>query len=399
MDRFNLIGINHQKKINHYLILILTIVLLLLASIYLIKGFYTLTLVDLKQDGAKDLFSRWQEQQYIYQGLYPYDINKDSPNLDPNIGPITSGGYLPWSFFTGFFLIPKISWPAIRIYHAFLNFIALGVISLFAYKIGLNYGRLRAGLFVASVLAISSNCTTLNLGQYGLIINALLCGVFWGLEANKKTATGILFGLAMVKPNISAMYFFILVFKKKFQSLIVFFLYMLVANLVISWQLQRNPISLVNRILQQSKYFSDKGTSAIDLGVNLGLETQLTVLVMIVISGILVSGIFYLLRNYSLLTFFAIACVTGRVFTYHLYYDNVMLVFLLIALLNLACGNPNKLNIFMYLLVGITLWIPASLRRMGGETYEIIEIVIWCLSLVYLIMAVKFNNFSLKANH
>lgn len=399
MDRFNLIVINHQKKINHYLILILTIVLLLLASIYLIKGFYTLTLVDLKQDGAKDLFSRWQEQQYIYQGLYPYDINKDSPNLDPNIGVITSGGYLPWSFFTGFFLIPKISWPAIRIYHALLNFIALGVISLFAYKIGLNYGRLRAGLFVASVLAISSNCTTLNLGQYGLIINALLCGVFWCLEANQKTAAGILFGLAMVKPNISAMYFFILVFKKKFQSLIAFFLYMLVANLVISWQLKRNPISLVDRILQQSKYFSDKGTSAIDLGVNLGLETQLTVLLMIVISGILVSGIFYLLRNYSLLTFFAIACVTGRVFTYHLYYDNVMLVFLLIALLNLACRNPNKLNIFMYLLVGITLWIPASLRRMGGETYEIIEIIIWCLSLVYLIIAVKSKNFSLKANH
>jgi len=59
------------------IILILSIVLSLVCLIYLTRGFYHLLIDD--KIGPEDLFARWKEQQYIYRGLYPYDVRPGSP--------------------------------------------------------------------------------------------------------------------------------------------------------------------------------------------------------------------------------------------------------------------------------------------------------------------------------
>ncbi|NNJ85444.1 MAG: hypothetical protein HKP13_11025, partial [Gammaproteobacteria bacterium] len=69
----------------------LTPLLLVLAFAYFGKGFYFLTVGPI---GAGDLHKRWVEQQYIYQGIDPYHLSRHPEDLDPDIGPIRSGGYL-----------------------------------------------------------------------------------------------------------------------------------------------------------------------------------------------------------------------------------------------------------------------------------------------------------------
>lgn len=156
------------------ILLILSIILILLSLAYFTKGFYSLTI---NSSGAKDLSERWQEQQYIYQGQYPYDVRKESPHIDLEIGAITSGGYPPWAFFTGFIFLLGISWELTCLYYALLNIISILILAIFAYRIGYPYGKSKALFSIPASLATSSYVTTLKNGQYG-IINALLIRMF-----------------------------------------------------------------------------------------------------------------------------------------------------------------------------------------------------------------------------
>ncbi len=60
---------------------ILTLIFAWLAVAYLAKGFYTLAF-DSSPSGARDLLERWQEQQYIYLGIYPYRMNPADINAE-----------------------------------------------------------------------------------------------------------------------------------------------------------------------------------------------------------------------------------------------------------------------------------------------------------------------------
>jgi Glycosyltransferase family 87 len=156
-----------------------------------------------------------------------------SPQVDPQIGSVNSGGYFPWSFFAQFLFIPNLPWRVLRIYFALLNLISLFVLARFAYQIGSPYGKSKAFFSVAACLAISSYSTTLYLGQYGIIINALLIGTFWCLKYKQQAWAGLLLGLAMTKLNIAAFYIFVPIALAKLNTLRVLLGYFIVANISI----------------------------------------------------------------------------------------------------------------------------------------------------------------------
>lgn len=369
---------------------ILSIILFLIGIVYLAKGFYNLTLDQ--NEGARDLMERWQEQQYIYHRQYPYYARQGSENIIPEIGSIGSGGYFPWSFFTGFFLIPKISWEATRFYHAFLNLLSLVILGLFSYHIGLPYGRSKALFSLAASLAVSSNCTTLNNGQYGLIINALLIIFFEGIKRYKHGWTGLILGLAMVKPNISALYFFILIIYRRFQTISSFLIYIIGGSIFVAWIVRTSPFKMIGEIFQQSNYFAGRGNSAVNYFIKFGLSPSAAVLVLGGSAILITLIIFYFCRSYSLLTLFAIASVMGRIATYHKFYDNVMVIFLLLAVLKMTWIKPHKFNFIILLLVGLSLWLPAKIIQFKADYGTAIQFIIWLFALGYLLFQEKKIN-------
>jgi hypothetical protein len=218
----NQLLINVPQSTKKRVLWICSFLLIGLSIAYLGKGFYyALFVYDF--ESAKDLWARWLEQQYIYQGQYPYYARPTRPtNVIEELGPVISGGYPPWSFLTGFLFVPNISWQATRFYYVLLNIISLIVLAIFSYSATGPKNKAQAFFAVAASLAISANCTTLRVGQYGLIINALLIGTFW-LNQNKKSSwAGLFLGLAFVKPNISAFYFLIFLVRRQFKTILVF---------------------------------------------------------------------------------------------------------------------------------------------------------------------------------
>lgn len=362
----------------------ISILLIFVSFVYFALGFYDLLITE---ERAFDLFSRWQEQQYIYRGLYPYDAMKGSPNVIPEIGVIDSGGYPPWAFFTGFFFFPPISWELTRFYHLILNIVSILVLAVFAYQIGLPYGKCEALFTLTACLAVSSHKSTLEMGQYGIILNALLILVFWLIKKNKNIWAGLIFGIAMVKPNISAPYFLILIIQKRFKAIISFSLYIIFGSINIWIITKLTPVYMINKIIKQSKYFADKGYSGIHAFTALGLDPRQATILLGILGILAITIIIYLCRNYSLLNLFAICCVIGRVCTYHRIYDNLMLMFLLLAIIKITFDNFNKLNIFFLTLVSLSLWLPAILIDFAN--LEFIQIVIWIAALGHIFIRGK----------
>jgi hypothetical protein len=143
---------------------------------------------------------------------------------------------------------------------------------------------------------------------------------------------------------------------------------------------------------------ADDGISGINFLVDLGINTEIVTIVLSLIAIILGSIIFYFLRDFSLLTLFAIAAVIGRVFTYHRSYDNVMLVFLLLAVLQLAFSNPHWFNILIAALVGLTLWLPPVVEKIVPHYWNILQMMIWLLALIYLVIMALLNEQWRKRN-
>lgn len=362
-------------------LLLISLVLLLISVIYFSLGFYDLVITE---NRAFDLFSRWQEQQYIYRGIYPYDAMKGSPNIIPEIGVIDSGGYPPWAFFTGFFLLPPISWELTRLYHLFLNIVSIVILGIFAYQVGLPYGKSKALFSLTAALAMSSHKSTLEMGNYGIIINALLIIMFWLIQKNKNIWAGLIFGIAMIKPTISGLYFLILIVQRRLQAILAFFLYIILGSINIWIITKLTPIYMLNKIIGQSKYFADKGYSGINAFTALGLDPKQATLLLGILGIFLITIIIYLCRNYSLLNLFAICCVIGRVFTYHRIYDNLMVIFLLLAIIKLTFEKPNKLNILFLSLVSLSLWLPAII--IDKANLEFVQMMIWIISLGHLLI-------------
>ncbi|BAQ66472.1 glycosyltransferase family 87 protein [Geminocystis sp. NIES-3709] len=365
---------------------ILSVILSLISIVYLIKGFYSLFPTNKEHI---DLFFRWQEQQYIYHGYYPYFARKGSNLVIENIGAIDSGGYLPWSFFSGFLFFPPISYPLTRIYHIVLNLICLSILGLFAYNLGKNYHQSYSLFALASVLAISSNSTTISHGQYGLIINAFLIIFYIMLQRNKNIWAGLFLGIAMTKPNISAFYFLIPLSQKRFKTIFVFLIYIIFGTLYILKKTNTHLWLILTDIFKQSNFFTAQGNSLVNLFLPLGISPNNATIILGMLGIIICLTVFYFYRNYSLLTLFAIASIMGRVCFYHLIYDNVMMVFLLLALLELTFKNPHKLNIIVLSIVGITLWIPAKAVNLFPFYEYKIQFIIWILAGVYLLIAQK----------
>jgi len=359
----------------------ISILLIFISFIYFSLGFYDLLITE---NRAFDLFSRWQEQQYIYRGLYPYDVMKGSPDIIPEIGVIDSGGYPPWAFFTGFIFFPPISWELTRFYHLILNIISTLILAIFAYKIGFPYGRSKALFTLVACLAVSSHKSTLEMGQYGIILNALLIITFWLIQKYHNIWAGLIFGIAMVKPNISAPYFLILLIQKRFKAIFAFFLYIILGSTNI-WVITKvTPVYMINKIFKQSKYFADKGYSGIHAFTGLGFDPKQATLLLGIIGLLVITIIIYLCRNYSLLNLFAICSVIGRVCTYHRIYDNLMLIFLLLALIKIFFDNPNKLNIFILSSVSLSLWLPAII--IDTANLEFAQILIWITALGHILI-------------
>lgn len=343
-------------------------ILAILGGVYLISGLNTLTTPGLNGD----LTMRWRELQLVLDGINPYDVSAMALGKTPSISeierlkglnastiePVMSSGYPPWAFLTGMLFVWPGDFRITQYVFAALNVSALGLVLIWVYLIGRPYGTIAGFFLSAGAFAVFGNASTLRLGQYGIICNALLVLMLLAEERRKEIPAGLAFALAAMKPNLSWLYFIILVVRQRKIAVATAAAYIIAASLLVGYFVHTSPVEMVLQMFGQSPVVFKGGIGPL----NVLLDYQLPYSVLVIAFG--VSGLIAALllityrRHASTLTLFSIAAVLGRLAVYHRQYDNVMLVFPLVALGLQMLEKPQIWRISSFLIFGCSLWIP-----------------------------------------
>jgi len=363
-------------------------VLFLVATAYHGRGYYLLTV---HETTPHDLNMRWREQQSIICGatvdLKGQRITREQQKaLVPKYGfrvesNPSRGGYPPWSFLPGYvFYWPQ--WPMVKLWFGFVNVLAtLGIVVCLRLVARLslkNETEIALWLPISSVLAVNSFTSTLYMGQFGIICVAALAGALLSVQSPRKVAgllSGVLLGIAMSKPNLSIPFLVPFLVRGRWLTLCTCALYMLTASLVVWWASHVDPISMLGKVNNALNYSAAAGRDPVAMAINSGIDPVWALRTI----AIAVVGVYcwIVLRSpkRTWLELFAGASVASRLWTYHRHYDNVILVFLLTALVIKAIRSPDSITVGCFLIVGLSLWVPARVHLLPH--FDTIQMIIW----------------------
>jgi hypothetical protein len=291
--------------------------------------------------------------------------------------------YPPWTYFSGALLFWP-PWPQVRVWFALINFASLIWIIRFVAAYARDQPKLDRLLLVLSVTAIAALCTTIGVGNYPVIVVALLVGAYQADQAGRPVLSGLLMGLAMLKPQLSGPFLLVALVRGRFRALTSAAIYVIVASIAI-WMISgADPVRMLAQSVRMTAAYANTTdgllTLVLDLGVPYRLAAPLTAIVCI---AIFTPALWYY-RDRSLMLLFAIAAVMSRLWTYNLNTSNLMLIFLLLALWRLALETRDTRAGALFLAVGASLWVPASLSE--HHAVQLAEHVIWLAGLIGLLI-------------
>jgi hypothetical protein len=379
----------------------MTCVLLILALAYYARGANYLVWGKARSD-AVDLRMRWSEEQYFLRGQNPYDmwlahspsarragLTQDTARraeVAPDLGT-SDPAHPPWAYVTGLLLLwPK--WPAVRVYYLLLNTIGLIVIAVVAAALVDSRRREVRWLAASGALAMGSVSATLGVGQYGIIVVALLAAALWFAERRHWARTGLLLALSLVKPTLSGPFCLVPWTSRRWTAAAAMAGYLVVASGVTWLVVGVNPVVMLMQLHRVGAVFGEDGNlSAAEVLFAAGVDRQLATSVALVVVIVPACLALFALRSASPVVTFAVAAVAARFWSYHKSYDNLVLVFVLIALARLwseaPAGTMRKVTGLTWLAMGITLWVPP--RATTDWQFLLVQLTIWLVAIGLLV--------------
>jgi hypothetical protein len=199
---------------------------------------------------------------------------------------------------------------------------------------------------LAAVLpwAVYGSALTLGVGQLGLICLATgLGGVLLARRAGRSPAgaagAGLLFTLSLVKPTLTAPWFWLLLLASPAAACLAVVLYG-IATLAAS-AFQPEPLSrLLAGWMANGHLHATRGYANIaDWATTLGLGGWLVPLAFAMLLGLFVWILRH--RQADLWILLGVSAFVARFFTYHYYVDDLLILVPMIALLRLATGSGD----------------------------------------------------------
>jgi hypothetical protein len=348
-------------------LLALALSLLVLGAMYQVKGNVEL-ITGTEAGAAVDLRSRDGEQSYFENGINPFDrMTASQP---------------PWGYPFGLALTwPE--WPAVRLYFAILNAVALVFLAWWSYREPRDAPPHVRLLLMASVIAFGGSCTATEVGQVSIIVTALLAGAWLCDRAARPWLCGLLVALSLIKPTMSAPFAVVLILTRRYQSAAVAAAYGIAASIVTWFVTGANPLHMLRQMAQAAASYAGDGTTGINnILIAMGVSATGVALMPLVVA-IPAMALIALSRS-SLPIAFAIAAVWGRVWTYHKSYDDVMLAFLLVPLGALAFGRTrSRAAAIAFFVIGVLEWMPG--RVLAMPAVQMLQLAAWPAALLLLL--------------
>ncbi len=393
-----------MTRLYKFLLIGIIVVATAFSLLFVGRGIYLLGLSPTKPN---DLALRWREQQYIKKGDNPYDISdhlykkkhglqdSDKPvEIDENLGGTSiASGYPPWAFFWSNLFIPPIDWAYSRIWFFLTNIAALGVIAVYAWRAVGRSNAFHKLLAATTALSVNAIGTTLGNGQWGVVLCGLLILFLSFSSSDRKFPPAILYAIALLKPTFSFTHVTVMFARKQWVMFLVSGILTATASALIGWHTGTNPVSMVLQMLEQTARWHDVSYSIPDALVSLGLPRSATMLSCL---GAAVAISWFLVRINPSDNIFGLAvCGTvARVFSYHQLYDNVMIIFLVIAVVRSFLNQPGLTGVIFLSGTLLSVWIPGRFTNL--LPVQIFQIAIWIAALGWLCYLQKQSSSHLR---
>jgi Glycosyltransferase family 87 len=321
-----------------------------------------------------DFMRRWREQRYVLMSKDPYDVlftheermgqrpptlNFRHVDVEKQIGALDGIGYPPWTYMTGI-LLHSMRLPCARLQYAFANLLALASIGWWALKQTPQGLPGSARWFLPlSVLGTMPFWCTLAYGQYGVLLVAMVAWSVSLSEAGWGVSAGVLMGMAMLKPSFTLPFGLLLLYRWNWRAVTVAATYVLGGGLLVCWMTRTAPEIFMSQMQADApRYVLDLPgllKALVVAEVPLKLAIPGLILIFLIATG---WWVVYMGNRASTLDRLAIAGLAARLFTYHRPYDDLLLVFLLVALTVRLMKRSTSSLVMATLAVGLSLWLP-----------------------------------------
>jgi|WetSurMetagenome_2_1015567.scaffolds.fasta_scaffold27647_2 hypothetical protein len=322
--------------------------------------------------GAYDLHMRWAETQYALHGINPFLVLEDHSLELPEIGRLRTG-LCPWSMGEGAILVGPFSWSVTRFWHMGVQAISLIILFVFCFRTvqrsagGWLAGLLAAGLFFGMFPVY----TCLHVGQYSLTVLACLAGMYWCAEKHTRwhsVAAGLLFGMALVKPHMAALFgLYLLILYRDWIACLVAACWVLSLTLLVSWRVSTPPWELISSMTALAASYTHDGYNMGLLDpLKLWVAPELILLLDNVIGIVAVAFLLVYYRRLSKITLLAIPAVFTVLWAYNNKFDWAVLGLPIIAAARLYfVGQGVGLNVSLirYGLIGMMVIVIGAMAQ------------------------------------
>lgn len=331
---------NSKVKNNTALCLLLILFATLLLHVVIQFGS-----IGLKLPFFGDFSMRWKECAYFLKGINPFDALAQNMVI-PSIGGLSSAsGTVPWAYVLGNVFNPGfLPYNVALVYGMALYFILPVVAAFFLYGfLKKNYLWQNTKYLFYTTLLVFLPAQWANAIRFGNQAGPVCCIllIVMCIVDEHPITSGVLFGLAMVKPQVAAPFFLVFLLQKKHLTAVVSVLVVVFAWVVSFLVTSTPPFQMVVQMLHQ-------GTSYVGTYTYYGLFDFLDVFAIaptfILLLDIIAAGIFLLvcyllLRRFQLqnntLIAYSCAAVASTFWFYKQVYDLLVLcipaVFLFLA--------------------------------------------------------------------
>lgn len=329
--------------------------------VYLVKGFAALGFHP--EILGTDMGHRLAGLDLIRAGGTPYGP------------PHVSSPEAPWGWL-GNALVYGPPLPALRVYYLLLILAVMWLLWSWGYRVGIRFSRASGLLLAASTFAISSICTAVGVGQNSPFIVAALVASYLLAERKQRVLAGVCLGFALAKPQIGAPFVLPFLCTGEFLVLAAAAAYMTAATLAVCVLIGISPLEFIQgwfRFIGEMPSWSGYGPHRW-LG-DAGLPESTALAAAAIIVGVAALWTIWVLRHRPRIVLFAIAAVAARLWSYHQLYDNVMLVFVLIAAGELAAGSRDWRATATFAAVGLSIWLPG--RFCDFAVFQWFQMLVW----------------------
>lgn len=343
-----------------------------------------------RSDGDVDMQSRMAEYEAFRLGIYP--VRPLEPDVPPTVRvPYTV--YPPYALvmFAPFF--EPFGTLQGRVVVEVLSLLALSAVARYGHRALRPAGAEAAAVGAVAALAISGTGSTLALGQFSIICAGATIMQVAMLERGRPLAAAAWWVVAMLKPQIGLAFAGLFVVRREWRALASGVGLLVLLSLAACWWTEVSPLALVDHwTARMTVGFARNHSLAGWVAASLGVEPRIVHACIAVFAMVLVPLLFQwrfvAARGVEPLVVAALAAVLGRVGLYHLFYDNVMMVPLLFALLVAAARRPDAPRVAAAAATGMSLWMPERLLALLPY-HDALRSAVWVACAVALVAAIR----------